>query len=308
MKAFLFPGQGSQSVGMLSEMAAQFPEILQSFAEASEVLKYDLWQLVHEGPEAQLQQTEFTQPALLTASVALWRLWQAQGGARPDFLAGHSLGEYSALVCAGVLEFTEAVGLVQLRGQLMQKAVPEGQGAMAAIIGLDTEMVTAVCEAASDASHAVVAANLNAVGQIVISGHTVAVDRAMALAKERGAKLVKLLPVSVPSHCFLMKEAAEALKQRFQTLHWNAPQIPVVHNVDVACHDTVDAIRQCLSEQLYSPVRWIETIQFLAQHGVNTVMECGPGTVLSGLVKRIDKSMVSYPLDTPDAFKKALSE
>ncbi len=293
--AFVFPGQGSQAVGMLAELAAQYPVVKDTFAEASSVLKLDLWQIVREGPEETLNQTHITQPAMLTAGVATWRIWQARGGALPQLMAGHSLGEYSALVCAGALEFSAAVELVALRGRYMQAAVPAGQGAMAAILGLDDAQVVTACQHAAQGD-VVAAVNFNSPGQVVIAGQAAAVNRAMEACKAAGAKRALPLPVSVPSHCALMKPAAEQLAQRLQSVNLRKPQIPVINNVDVAMPDAADAIRDALVRQLYNPVRWVETVQRMAGDGVTTLIECGPGKVLVGLNKRIAKDMATQAL------------
>lgn len=284
--ALLFPGQGSQSVGMLAELAPAYPLIEQTYTEASECLGYDLWQLVQQGPEAILNQTERTQPALLAAGVALYRLWQSNHGELPGFMAGHSLGEYTALVCAEALPYAEAIKLVALRGRLMQEAVEEGRGAMAAIVGLDEEQVQKICEQAAQ-GQILSPANFNAIGQTVLAGETDAIERALVFAKSAGAKLAKRIPVSVPSHCVLMKPAAEQLTKSLQQITISAPQIPVVTNVDVICYDDPDAIRSALVRQLSNPVRWVETVQYLVHHGVEQFVECGPGKVLAGLSKRI---------------------
>ena len=293
--AFVFPGQGSQSVGMLADLAAHSPVVKDTFAEASAVLKLDLWKVVSEGPEETLNQTHITQPAMLTAGVATWRIWQARGGAQPQVMAGHSLGEYSALVCAGALDFSEAVELVGLRGRYMQAAVPTGQGAMAAILGLDDAQVVAACQQAAQ-GEVVAAVNFNSPGQVVIAGQAAAVNRAMELCKAVGAKRALPLPVSVPSHCALMKPAGEQLARRLQSVNLRKPQIPVINNVDVATPDAADAIRDALVRQLYNPVRWVETVRRLVNEGVTQLTECGPGKVLVGLNKRISKDMVARAL------------
>ncbi|GGO72832.1 ACP S-malonyltransferase [Bowmanella pacifica] len=298
--AFVFPGQGSQSVGMLADLAVEYPQVQETFAQASEVLGYDLWALIQNGPEADLNATHRTQPALLAASVAIWRVWQAKGGEQPQVLAGHSLGEYSALVCAGVLDFQDAIKLVQLRGELMQQAVPAGTGAMYAIIGLDDDKVIAACEQAAQGD-VVSAVNFNSPGQVVIAGQTEAVARAGEACKEAGAKRALPLPVSVPSHCALMKPAAEKLAVELEKLQINAPVIPVVNNVDVAMSDDPAHIRDALVRQLYSPVRWTESVQKLAELGAQKVLEVGPGKVLTGLIKRIDKSLEVDAINTPDS-------
>ena len=293
--AFVFPGQGSQSAGMLAELAAQYPVVKDTFVEASTVLKLDLWQTVQDGPEETLNQTHITQPAMLTAGVATWRVWQARGGAMPQWMAGHSLGEYSALVCAGALDFAAAVELVALRGRYMQAAVPAGQGAMAAILGLDDAQVIDACKHAAQ-GEVVAAVNFNSPGQVVIAGQAAAVNRAMEACKAAGAKRVLPLPVSVPSHCALMKPAADQLAQRLQNMNVRKPQIPVLNNVDVAMPDAADAIRDALVRQLYNPVRWVETVQRMAGAGVTKLIECGPGKVLVGLNKRIVKDMATHAL------------
>lgn len=303
--AIVFPGQGSQQVGMLKELAISHPIVKQTFNEASQALGYDLFKLVMEGPEEQLNQTEFTQPALLTAGVAVYRVLQAQTSVKPAIMAGHSLGEYTALVCANSLAFAEAVTLVAERGQLMQAAVPAGIGAMAAIIGLETEIVQAICETAAQ-NEVVAPANINAIGQIVISGHIAAVERAVVLAKEQGAKIAKLIPVSVPSHCELMRPAAEKLKHYLQTVTISAPASCLIHNVDVQSHTAGDAISDVLAAQLYSPVRWVETIQYFAKQGITHILELGPGKILAGLNKRIDNQIVTLPVYDAASLQTAL--
>ncbi|MGR5462602.1 ACP S-malonyltransferase [Photobacterium damselae] len=288
--AIVFPGQGSQAVGMLAELAEQFPIVQATFAEASEVLGYDLWALVQNGPAEDLNQTHRTQPALLTASVAIWRVWQEKGGEQPTVLAGHSLGEYSALVCAGVIDFKEAVKLVELRGQLMQEAVPAGVGAMSAIIGLDNDAIAKACaDAAEDQVCSPV--NFNSPGQVVIAGNKEAVDRANVLCKEAGAKRALLLPVSVPSHCELMKPAADKLAVALENMTFNTPAIPVINNADVATETDPAAIKLALVKQLYGPVRWTESVERMAAEGIEELLEMGPGKVLTGLTKRINRSL-----------------
>lgn len=292
--AFVFPGQGSQSVGMLENIASLHPIIQETFKEASEALGYDLWALTARGPAEKLNQTEYTQPALLTAGVAMWRLVRGltpTETASPSYLAGHSLGEYTALVCAESLTLTDAVYLVALRGRLMQEAVKEGEGAMAAILGLENHVVRTVCDETASLSEIVSPANYNTIGQVVISGHKTAVLRAMERGKACGAKRAHMLPVSVPSHCVLMKPAAVHLREAMAEIPFKLPRIPVIHNVDVAIHQSVDEIRQVLVEQLYQPVRWVETIQWMVLKGIKTVYECGPGAVLSSLNKRIDATL-----------------
>ena len=302
--AFVFPGQGSQSLSMLAEHGAQRPLILETFAEASEALGYDLWALTQQGPEEQLNQTDKTQPAILTASVALWRAWLAESAARPAFVAGHSLGEYSALVAAGSLSLAAAVKLVEHRGQLMQQAVPAGQGGMAAILGLEDADVVAACAEAAQ-GEVVSAVNFNAPGQVVIAGGAAAVERAIEACKARGAKRAMPLPVSVPSHCALMRPAAERFAEAVAAIDWQAPQIALVQNVSAAAVTDLEGLKRDLLAQLYSPVRWVESIVCLSAQGVTDLVECGPGKVLSGLNKRCVKGINTHNLDTPDAFATA---
>jgi len=292
--AFIFPGQGSQSVGMMQGWADR-AEVRATFAEASDALGQDLWALVTEGPADLLNQTVNTQPAMLAADIAAWRVWQAAGGTTPALLAGHSLGEYAALVAAGALNFADAIKLVRFRAEAMQAAVPEGVGAMAAILGLDDDAVRAVCSEAA-AGEVVEAVNLNSPGQVVIAGNKAAVERAMLLAKEKGAKRALPLPVSVPSHSSLMLPAAEKLLAHLQGVAISAPAIPVLHNTDVHSHADADAIRVALAKQLHTPVRWVETVQALKAAGIERVIECGPGKVLAGLAKRIDDSLPALAL------------
>lgn len=298
--AFVFPGQGSQSLGMLAEAGAQWPLIRDTFTEASDALGYDLWALTQDGPEERLNQTDKTQPAILAASIALWRLWLAEGGAQPAYVAGHSLGEYSALVAAGSIGFTEAVKLVELRGQLMQQAVPAGQGGMAAILGLEDADVLAACAEAANGD-VVSAVNFNAPGQVVIAGAAAAVERAIEACKARGAKRAMPLPVSVPSHCALMRPAAEKLADTVAALPWQAPRIALVQNVSAGVPADLDTLKQNLLAQLYSPVRWVESVVFLAEQGVTDLVECGPGKVLAGLNKRCVKGITTHGLDSVDA-------
>ena len=293
--AFVFPGQGSQSVSMLAELSERFPQVQQTFSEASEALGYDLWSLVQNGPETELNQTDKTQPAMLAAGIAVWRCWEATSQYKPAYLAGHSLGEYTALVAAQALDFKTAIKLVEKRGQLMQQAVPSGEGAMAAILGLDDDVVKAVCQKASDIG-VVEAVNFNSPGQVVIAGTKSAVDKAVEIATEKGAKRALLLPVSVPSHCALMRPAAEELLTELESVTLQAPQIPVIHNTSVSTTADPDEIRQLLAQQLYNPVRWVETVEWLAAQGVDTLVECGPGKVLAGLSKRIDKPLQALPV------------
>lgn len=299
--AFVFPGQGSQSLGMLADLGAQQKLVLDTFAEASAALGYDLWALTQQGPEEQLNQTDKTQPAILAASVALWRLWQAESGVAPAFVAGHSLGEYSALVAAGSIAFADAVKLVERRGQLMQQAVPPGQGGMAAIIGLSDEDVLAACADAAQ-GEVVSAVNFNTPGQVVIAGAAKAVERAIEQCKARGAKMAMPLPVSVPSHCELMRPAAEQFASSIEAIDWQAPEIPLVQNVTADVVKDLDTLKSNLLAQLYSPVRWVESVVRLHEQGVTALVECGPGKVLSGLNKRCVKGIATYNLDNPDAF------
>ncbi|HEX2492316.1 MAG TPA: ACP S-malonyltransferase [Steroidobacter sp.] len=287
--AFVFPGQGSQSVGMLAALASVEPLVRETFEEASGVLGYDLWQLCQQGPEGELGSTERTQPAMLTAGVATWRVWRKHGGARPAAMAGHSLGEYSALVCSGALDFRTAVALVQFRGGAMQAAVPAGQGAMAAILGVDDADVVAACREAAQ-GEVVQAANFNSPGQVVIAGAAAAVDRAIEALKSRGAKRAIKLPVSAPSHCPLMQPAADRLADRLKTIDIDASAAREVYNVDVRKHGAADEIRGALVRQLVGPVRWTQTIQAIVAGGARVIVECGPGRVLTGLNRRIEKN------------------
>lgn len=299
--AFVFPGQGSQSLGMLAELGAQYPLVIDTFREASEALGYDLWALTQQGPEEQLNQTDKTQPAILTASIALWRLWLAEGGARPAFVSGHSLGEYSALVAAGSLSLGDAVKLVKRRGELMQEAVPAGQGAMAAILGLDDAVVVDLCAQAAQ-GEVVSAVNFNSPGQVVIAGAKAAVERAMEACKAAGAKRALPLPVSVPSHCELMRPAAERFAESVNAIDWQAPQISLVQNVSAGVAGDLETLKSDLLEQLYKPVRWVECVQTLAANGAVQLVECGPGKVLAGLNKRCADGVNTFNLNTPDAF------
>jgi [acyl-carrier-protein] S-malonyltransferase len=301
--AFVFPGQGSQTVSMLSDFAEN-KTVQNTFKEASDALGYDLWQLVAQGPAEKLNQTNHTQPALLTASVALWRVWQEESPVMPSILAGHSLGEYSALVCADVISLTDAVKLVEKRGEYMQACVPAGVGSMAAVIGLDDQAIIDACEKAQD-NDVVAAVNFNSPGQVVIAGHKAAVDRAGELCKAAGAKRVLPLPVSVPSHCALMIDAADKLKTDLENIIFKTPTINVVNNVDVAIEITGDAIKEALVKQLYSPVRWSETISQLGEQGITKMVEVGPGKVLQGLVKRINKAISCVSFNSDDSLIKA---
>lgn len=294
--AFVFPGQGSQSVGMLDDLAATYPEIKQTFERASDALGKDLWALISdESLASELNQTHNTQPAMLATGVAVWNVWVKHSTIRPSWVAGHSLGEYSALVCAGVLNFEDAVKLVALRGELMQQAVPEGVGAMAAILGLEDHEVVKICSEAEQ-GEVVSAVNFNSQGQVVIAGHKTAVERAMIGAKEAKAKRALLLPVSVPSHCALMLPAAEKLAQALEEISLNPPNATLIHNVDVLSHRAPELIRHALKEQLYKPVRWVDTIKFMSDQGVTQFVECGAGKVLLGLNKRIVKDAQHFAL------------
>ncbi|ADE16168.1 malonyl CoA-acyl carrier protein transacylase [Nitrosococcus halophilus Nc 4] len=303
--AFVFPGQGSQALGMLADLAESQPQVRETFTQASAILGYDLWQLVQAGPEEDLNRTDYTQPAMLAAGVAVWRVWRAAGGQCPAFMAGHSLGEYTAWVCAGAIEFEAAVGLVADRGRYMLEAVPQKEGAMAAILGLSDEAVKNICKQTAQGL-VIEAVNFNAPGQVVIAGHAEAVNRAVEEAREVGAKRAVTLSVSVPSHCRLMEPAAERLRQRLSDFAIKTPSIPVVNNVDVAVNQTPEAIGDALTRQLDHPVRWVETIAWLKSQGVSTLVECGPGKVLTGLIKRIDKSMAALPVHDPASLEKAL--
>lgn len=303
--AMVFPGQGSQSVGMLSGLAAAYPIVGETFAQASEVLGFDLWQLVSQGPDEQLNLTVNTQPAMLAAGVAAYRVWRQQGGTEPGWMAGHSLGEYTALVCAEALAFEDAIKLVRERARLMQEAVPAGQGAMAAILGLDDTRVREVCLQAS--SHGSVApANFNAPGQVVIAGQAEAVAQAVVAAKAAGAKRAVPLPVSVPSHCAMMEGAARELLALLEQVPLQMPKIPVVHNVDVAAHSAPEVIRAALARQLANPVRWVESVKFMHEQGVSLFLECGPGKVLTGLNKRIAGDADCYCFYDADSLAQAL--
>jgi len=305
--AFVFPGQGSQTVGMLTELAATYPLVEETFREASDALGYDLWQLVSQGPAEELNKTWQTQPALLAASVAIYRVWQQQGGQQPVLMAGHSLGEYSALVCAGVLSFADAVKLVELRGKLMQEAVPEGTGAMQAIIGLDDAAIRKACEESAQ-GQVVSPVNFNSPGQVVIAGNKEAVERAGAACKAAGAKRALLLPVSVPSHCALMKPAADKLAVALENITFAAPAVPVINNVDVKAETDAAAIRHALVRQLYSPVRWTESVEAMAEQGVTQLLEMGPGKVLTGLTKRIVDSLTAAAVNDTASLTAALGK
>ncbi len=307
--AFVFPGQGSQALGMMSGLAENFSIVKCTFDQASEVLQLDLWELVQSGPLEELNQTVNTQPAMLCAGVAMWRVWCEQTDVRPGWMAGHSLGEYSALVCSGAIKFEDAINLVACRGKLMQEAVPAGIGAMAAIIGLEDHEVVAVCNESAQ-GEIVEAVNFNAPGQVVIAGHLSAINRSMALAKERGAKRALPLPVSVPSHCALMKPAAEKLAEYLTKIEINSPSTTVIHNVDVGSHNASEVICNALQEQLYKPVRWVDTIKFMFEQGVSEFVECGPGKVLVGLNKRIVKEAAHsfmYDLESLNKVKEQMN-
>lgn len=305
--AMVFPGQGSQSVGMLRELAAVHGQVGETFQQASDVLGYDLWKLVCDGPVEELNSTDKTQPAMLAAGVAVWRVWQAEQGVRPSLMAGHSLGEYTALVCSNSMAFEDAIRLVAERGRLMQAAVPAGTGGMAAILGLDDAAVEAVCVQAAE-NQVLSAVNYNSPGQVVIAGAAAAVERALILAKEAGAKRALPLPVSVPSHCALMQPAAEKLADQLADVEVNAPEIPVIHNVDAEVHAEPDAIRDCLRRQLFSPVQWVNTVAAMPPQGITRLIEAGPGKVLAGLCKRIDKSISAVAVFDPDTLAAALEK
>jgi [acyl-carrier-protein] S-malonyltransferase len=306
--AFVFPGQGSQSVGMLAALAAAEPVVRETFEEASDVLGYDLWKLCQEGPDADLGRTECTQPAMLAAGVATWRVWRAHGGPRPAVMAGHSLGEYSALVCSNAIDFATAVGLVRYRGQLMQQAVPPGEGAMAAVLGLDDAQVIAAC-AEAEQGEVVEAVNFNAPGQVVIAGNTAAVGRAIELARARGAKRAVTLPVSVPSHSRLMIGASERLAERLAEVDVRMPDVEAVYTVDVRTHESPDGIRRALKQQLYRPVRWSDTVRAMLSGGAKIFVECGPGKVLTALNRRIERraDLAMLAVEDPDGLTAALA-
>ncbi len=300
---FVFPGQGAQSVGMLSDLAAEYPQIREHFEAAGEEISEPLWRIVTEGPDEALVRTAITQPALLTASVALWAIWQAEGGAAPACVAGHSLGEYSALVCAGALSFTDAVRLVNRRGQLMQEAVPQGQGAMAAVLGLEDRQVEEACAAASGV---VSAANYNAPGQVVIAGTAAAVQEAAENCRQTGARRVTFLQVSGPFHCALMEPAQKAFAADLESVTIQKPAIPVVQNVDATTAASVGELREKLLAQISQPVLWTGCVRTMADSGVTRLVECGPGRVLAGLIKRVDKSLMTDNLGTLDGMREAL--
>ncbi|WP_116364164.1 ACP S-malonyltransferase [Parahaliea mediterranea] len=306
--AFVFPGQGSQKVGMLAAAHAEYGAVRDTFNAASEALGYDMWDLIQHGEQDALNLTATTQPVLLTCSVALWRAWQEQGGEAPVVMAGHSLGEFSALVCAGALDFADAVRLVRQRGEFMQTAVPVGEGAMAAIIGVDDEVIVDICaEVAGQGPGVVAPVNFNSPGQVVIAGHTATVDAAIAALKEAGAKRAMPLPVSAPFHTVLMKPAGERLAEAMAELAIHSPAIPVIHNVHCQAEADPERIRELLVRQIYSPVQWTGCMQAIAERGVSDVVECGPGKVLSGLNRRIDKSLASHSLEEPEGLQATLT-
>lgn len=305
--AFVFPGQGSQKIGMLADLAATHPVVQATFAEASEVLGYDLWDLVQNGSQDDINMTERTQPLLLAASVAVWRVWTEQPNApKPVLVAGHSLGEWSALVCAGVVDFKAAIKIVQLRGKYMQEAVPAGQGGMAAIIGLADDLILKACEEAAQ-GEVVTAVNFNSPGQVVIAGTAAAVERAGALCKDAGAKRALPLPVSAPFHTSLMKPAADRLAELINATPFNAPDIPVVHNVTADTESDPSKIRELMIEQIYSPVRWVECVEAMVKKGVSITVECGPGKVLSGLNKRINGDVTTLSLEKTEEIAAVLT-
>lgn len=303
--AFAFPGQGSQKIGMLADVAAEYPLIREVFAEASDALDYDMWDLVQNGEQQAINLTEKTQPILLTSSVAMWRLWRELDGAKPAMMAGHSLGEFSALVCAGALPFADAVRLVQARGRFMQTAVPVGEGAMAAIIGLDDEVINGICDEVAN-GECVQAVNYNSPGQVVIAGKAGAVERAIEKLKEAGAKRALPLPVSAPFHTDLMRPAGEKLAEELASVTISKPEVPVVHNVHGKTENDPEKIRQLLIEQIYSPVKWVTCVETMVENGIQSTVECGPGKVLSGLNKRIHKPLTCYAIEEIEALKKAL--
>ncbi len=303
--AFVFPGQGSQSLGMLNELAANYPEVKHVFEQASDTLGTDLWSLITHGPEEALNQTQNTQPAMLAAGVAVWQIWCKLSNIRPAWMAGHSLGEYTALVCSDAMSFEDGIKLVAARGQLMQEAVPAGVGAMAAILGLEDHQVVKACMDTAG-TEIVSAANFNSPGQVVIAGHVAAVERAMLAAKAAGAKRVLLLPVSVPSHCALMKPAAQKLEGHLQNIAIDTPKMTLIHNVDVASHSAPEVIHNALKEQLYKPVRWSDSVKFMHDQGVTCFVECGPGKVLIGVDKRIVKDAEHFSIYNQETLNIAL--
>jgi len=311
--AFIFPGQGSQSVGMLGSIADENPDygeiITSTFQQASNILGFDLWEMTQSGPESELNTTRNTQPAMLTAGYALWQIWKNKGGATPAVLAGHSLGEYTALVCAEAIEFSDAVELVAARGRYMQDAIAAGDGSMAAILGLDNDIVIKICEETAQATGRVVSAvNFNAPGQVVIAGHSDAVEQAVSLAKNTGAKKAVKLAVSVPSHCSLMDSAAEKLAKKLKSINIERPVIPVINNVHVTIENETDSIRDSLVKQLSHPIRWVEIINKMIAEGTDQIVECGPGKVLTGLNKRINRQMPIYPIFDTATIDKVFEE
>lgn len=303
--AYLFPGQGSQSIGMMADLAASYSEVKQTFEQGSDILQQDLWKLVLDGPEEDLNRTENTQPLMLCASIAVWKVWSKQFNLQPEMTAGHSFGEYSALVCADALDFKTTLPLARYRGEVMQQAVPVGQGAMAAVLGLDNEKLEAVCAEASQ-GQVVEAVNFNAPGQIVIAGNSAAVARAIDAAKEAGAKRAVILPLSVPSHSSLMQAAAEKLKSYLNNIQINSPNYEVIHNVDVQSHDDVEAIKDSLYRQLFNPVRWLESVEYMLAKELDVFIELGPGKVLTGLCKRIDRKTPCLCVDDAKSLDQAL--
>ena len=303
--AFLFPGQGSQSVGMMSALADEHAQIKTTFEQASEVLGYDLWSLISNGPAEELNKTEITQPAMLVSGIATWRVWQEAGGSLPDYFAGHSLGEYSALVAAGVMSFEDAVAVVAARGRFMQQATPAGTGAMAAVIGLEDQQLRDICEQAQQ-GEVVACANFNSPGQVVISGDKAAVERAGELATEAGARRVLPLPVSVPSHCLLMKPAAAKLQELLLTVRLSDAGVAVIQNADVVAYTDAEQVREALARQLWQPVRWTETIEYLVASGVQQFVECGPGKVLAGLNRRISREPTVFALSDNTGLQNAI--
>jgi len=304
---FVFPGQGSQSVGMLADLAEAYPQVRHTFEQASDVLGFDLWRMVQNGPLEELNQTHNTQPAMLAAGVAVWQVWCEQSSIRPGWMAGHSLGEYTALVCSNAISFADGIKLVAERGRLMQEAVPAGIGAMAAIIGLDDHEVVKVCADCAE-NEIVSAVNFNAPGQVVIAGHVAAVERAMEAAKAAGAKRALKLPVSVPSHCALMELAAEKLAEKLIDTPIEIPDVTLIHNVDVAAHSAEEVIRNVLREQLFKPVRWVDGIRFMHDQGVTAFVECGPGKILMGLNRRIVKDAEHMTIFDPVTLNKVLEQ
>lgn len=305
--AYVFPGQGSQASGMLNDFAGRYKTIAQTFAEASAILGFDLWDITQNGPESELNRTEITQPALLTAGVATWRIWLQAGGRKPDYMAGHSLGEFTALVCSGVLKFTDAVSLVRDRGKYMQEAVPAGRGSMAAVLGLDSATIEKLCLEAA-AGEIVSAANYNTPEQTVIAGDVHAVSRALELCNAAGAKRTIMLPVSVPSHCLLMRKAAERLEQRLKSIPFGTPEIAVLQNIDAQSRVDPDEIRSALVKQLHQPVRWVDTITRLGELQCQTIIESGPGKVLTGLIKRIDREISALAISDMTTFERIVKE